>query len=1430
MREKTKQQIMCKGGVRGLLLVGVSALVIALGARGMTAEAAESCIAGGCSGTYDTNGFCNAGAHYQRPSQEDGVYQITNAGELYWFAGLVNGTIDGVEKDAAANAVLSNNITVNQNVLTSSGGLNGDGSNFRVWTPIGNDSYSGKFDGQLYTISGLYYNNGEQSEDNVAGLFKNVSGTVTKVILKDTYFKAYSAGGFAGVSSGTISNCINEGTIIANEASSSFVGGIVGIKNGGSFYECANFGAVLGPKYHVGGIIGQNSGSVYRSYNVGLVKNYEDGLESGIIGYGSIYANNCVYLYGNSKECSSSNGISKSTEAFASGEVAYIVNGLSFRGIRWYQEIGTDPYPTLTGNSTVYNVKDCSGNDTYSNYYMASSHDFTNNNGFCKYCDVHATYAYEPAIKTTDKYDLNGDGTMDEVYEISNGGQLYWFAKFLEGRWPGVSYSTKAYAVLTKDIIVNQNVLTDSGDLNGDGSDLREWKTISRYYGCFDGNNKVISGLYMKETGNNQYFGLFGKTDDTFITKAEFHNIIISDSYYEISGDSNEIGGIVGYGDGGKINNCKFFGTIESSGNNRVGGIVGRCECAVIKCANYGRITGDTGYVGGLIGRTSNVIISLKNCANYGTVTGSGSYVGGVAGYMQGSLWFCTNLGTVVDGTPFCSVEVSYNDCYYLESDSYSQVLEDTIGKIESKSVQEFASGEVTYLLNDSKSTGELSWYQTCGEGVPAYSGLTVYVKKDCASNILEYNNTGSVTLPHQYGYLVNESAKTITKKCSVCTRSTLGTVTLKAPSNLVYSGSAKTATYTGSISGETPTITYSGTNLTNGQAIHAGVYTATMELGGESVSVSFEITKATPTVSCTAATITYGDSLLSSVLTRMGGTAGSYAWKDGAVKPTAGTHSYTAVFTPENSMNYKSIELAVAVSVNQAIPITGCGASSITYGQSLADSLLTPDGDGLTAGSYTWKNNTIRPTVADSNTTLYTVVFVPNDRGNYKSAELDITVTVEKAENAPNMPEDSLTVDYTTTILSNELLGAYDGWIWQNADSSIPEETTTFVAEYVGADKANYVNVTVPISVTRSDCTHPSYSVAASGTNAIVKKCDTCNFELGRVVLVLPSSLVYDGQEKNVTYAPTDFTPEPSIAYTAGGLTDGKVINAGMYTATLTVSGGSISVSFEIAKATPNISCSASPITFGHMLGTSALTGIGTAGTYAWKDFSVRPAVGTHTYQVVFTPENENYESAEIDVTVVVKPASPVSTQTPAPIPTATPIPTVAPTPVPTEAPAPTPTVVPMPTVTPTPTPEVKPVKLTGYTVQIGAFSNMNNAKRYEAKLERYGFGTYLETRGVLIKVQTDVFETKKEAQEVAKKLKNAGFAIYVVKTTRIVDLPQESPDQPASKPQTDIDVIAREVILGRWGNGRKRKELLEAAGYIYRLIQDRVNEILLQ
>ena len=64
----------------------------------------------------------------------------------------------------------------------------------------------------------------------------------------------------------------------------------------------------------------------------------------------------------------------------------------------------------------------------------------------------------------------------------------------------------------------------------------------------------------------------------------------------------------------------------------------------------------------------------------------------------------------------------------------------------------------------------------------------------------------------------------------------------------------------------------------------------------------------------------------------------------------------------------------------------------------------------------------------------------------------------------------------------------------------------------------------------------------------------------------------------------------------------------------------------------------------------------------------------------------------------------------------------------------------------------------------------------------------------------------------------------------TDVVEEPTETVEPVVEEPKSsvDIDVIAGEVLEGKWGSGDKRKQNLEAAGYDYNAVQSRVNQIL--
>jgi hypothetical protein len=93
-------------------------------------------------------------------------------------------------------------------------------------------------------------------------------------------------------------------------------------------------------------------------------------------------------------------------------------------------------------------------------------------------------------------------------------------------------------------------------------------------------------------------------------------------------------------------------------------------------------------------------------------------------------------------------------------------------------------------------------------------------------------------------------------------------------------------------------------------------------------------------------------------------------------------------------------------------------------------------------------------------------------------------------------------------------------------------------------------------------------------------------------------------------------------------------------------------------------------------------------------------------------------------------------------------------------------------------------------------------------------------------------------EAVEVAKIFSAAGLDNFILKTERLVTPGEEEIPETPVKPATPvlptdadkkkIEAIAKEVIAGKWGNGTERKNRLTEAGYNYREVQDKVNELL--
>ena len=225
----------------------------------------------------------------------------------------------------------------------------------------------------------------------------------------------------------------------------------------------------------------------------------------------------------------------------------------------------------------------------------------------------------------------------------------------------------------------------------------------------------------------------------------------------------------------------------------------------------------------------------------------------------------------------------------------------------------------------------------------------------------------------------------------------------------------------------------------------------------------------------------------------------GILSWSNPDEIPATGTTQAGWVFKPADSRHYAELTGTAAITVAKATPVIAekPTAGALTYGQKLSDSTLTggkaayqtADGTEIT-GTFAWKNSSSRPTAADSQKTEYDVIFTPSDEDNYNAVDTKLTITVNKAAQAPNMPEAAMAPAHSTKKVGDITLP--DGWSWQEADKDTALAdgvAVTATAVYTGTDKGNYETESVSITITRSECEHKN-------TEIINKKDATCSVE----------------------------------------------------------------------------------------------------------------------------------------------------------------------------------------------------------------------------------------------------------------------------------------------------------------------------------------------
>ncbi len=469
-------------------------------------NAKDNCKESGCTGTY-SNGFCTVNSsHYEKPLfNENGGYKISNAGQLYWFANLVNnGTTN-------AKAELCADIVINTGVIDGSGTL--QSGSFRSWTPIAfgevnvigtynGEKFTGVFDGKGYTIRGLYAN----TSDRYIGLFGyNDTGTIKNVGVVDSYFAGDRyTGVIAGQNDGTITNCYSNSTANASR----YTGGISG-NNTGTISTCYNVGKAIGtsssvfsPTYYVGAVSGASSGSISNCFYL-----------SGCAAAGD-YAQNGIGAGRNSTTADQVNvTTAKEASQFYSGEVAYLLQA-SNTSQTWGQKGNVvNTLPSVSGREQYAVAKYDSGVG-YSIASLGDVNDDTLVNVDDYQIFINIALSNEntvdsfPDRQTFMRADITGDWVIDAL-DVYNVYRMY-FAQhsvpiYLPGDFDGDGICTDADTEKIKETITNKYFVGKgplySCDFNGDGY-LDDWDLEYAYRVSAEDNYVYFNTKYGKHERN----------------------------------------------------------------------------------------------------------------------------------------------------------------------------------------------------------------------------------------------------------------------------------------------------------------------------------------------------------------------------------------------------------------------------------------------------------------------------------------------------------------------------------------------------------------------------------------------------------------------------------------------------------------------------------------------------------------------------------------------------------------------------------------------------------------------------------------------------------------------------------------------------------------------------------------------------------------
>jgi hypothetical protein len=474
------------------------------------------------------------------------------------------------------------------------------------WSPIGSESnpFSGNYDGDGHTISGLYINR----------------------------YGQFNFGLFGYIQSAVISNL---GMINVNYlGSTSVVGGLVGYLNSGTITNCYSAGSVSGDRF-VGGLVGYALfGSVSNSYSLVSVSGQD--FVGGLVAY---------TFFTSGTNCYSAGSVSGNTDV---GGLIGSAGGTTITNSFWDTQTSNQATSAGGNGRTTAEMKTLS---TFTNAGWDFQGEVTNGTadiwGINLICPINNSYPFLSwqgfnhfpfesfALAPT------GSGTSGDPYLIANFPNLQWISENSSSWDKNFKQTADIDAAITSDACYN----------GGAG-----WSPIGSesnpFSGNYDGDGHTISGLYINRQGQFN-FGLFGYIQSAVISNLGMINV-------NYLGSTSVVGGLVGYLNSGTITNCYSAGSV--SGDRFVGGLVGYALFGSVSNSYSLVSVSGQDFVGGLVAYT--FFTSGTNCYSAGSVSGN-TDVGGLIGSAGGttitnSFWDTqtSNQATSAGGTGKTTAEM----------------------------------------------------------------------------------------------------------------------------------------------------------------------------------------------------------------------------------------------------------------------------------------------------------------------------------------------------------------------------------------------------------------------------------------------------------------------------------------------------------------------------------------------------------------------------------------------------------------------------------------------------------------------------------------------------------------------------------------------------------------------------------------------------